>query len=107
MRAEEESGRYRLGWRGGKAVADWRVMVTLSNAGARLVAMTWFEHTLSLVHNPQHPCMHADPRFPDLAPGERAAIEGEILFFEGTLAEFEALLLGSWRKLRGGGLCHE
>lgn len=34
--------------------------------------------------NPPCPCIHADPRFPDLAPGERAAVRGSVFFLEGT-----------------------
>ena len=83
-----EMGRFRLGWRGGPAAADLPVMVTTSNQGKRLVAMTWYDDTYSLISNPEHPCMHADPFFPDLEAGQRAKIRGEILFFEGTVDQF-------------------
>jgi hypothetical protein len=33
--------------------------------------------------NPPCPCMHADPVFPDLAPGTSATVRGRIFFFEG------------------------
>ena len=89
MEAKEDSGTYRIGWRSGPKAADLPVIVAVSNTAPRLVAMTWGEHTYSLVGNPNHPCMHADPRFPDLAPGESATIRGELVFFEGTLDEFE------------------
>lgn len=82
---------YRVGWRwSGKPMADLPVMVTMSTRGDRLVAMTWHEHTISLVSNPNHPCMHADPRFPDLAPGAEASITGHLIFFEGALKDFDA-----------------
>ncbi len=84
-----ETGAYRVGWRSGPAVADLPLIVTLSNRGDRLVAMTWHEDTYSLIGNPDHPCMHADPCFKDLEPGESASISGRIVFFEGSLAEFE------------------
>lgn len=84
----EETGRYRLGWRGGPKIADWPVLVTLSSQAERLVAMTWHNHTRSLIGNPRHPCMHADPCFPDLPIGERAEISGELIFFEGSLEDF-------------------
>lgn len=84
------SGPYRVGWRkSGKLLADWPVLVTVSNQAERLVAMSWQKHTLSMVSNPNHPCMHADPQFKDLEPGERASIRGKIVFFEGKLAEFD------------------
>jgi acetyl esterase/lipase len=87
--SDYKSGRFRVGWRAGPASADLPVMVTLSNAQQRLVALTWYDNTYSLVSNPQHPCMHADPFFPDLEPGQRVEIRGELLFFEGTIEQFE------------------
>jgi hypothetical protein len=84
------SAPYRLGWRtSGKRLADWPVMATISNTADRLVAMTWHKDTLSMVSNPMHPCMHADPQFKDLQPGESSAVHGKILFFEGKLADFD------------------
>lgn len=80
---------YRVGWRhSGAPIADLPVMVTLSSAAQRLVAMTWHTDTLSLVANPMHPCFHADPKFKDLEPGESAAIHGHLIFFEGHLEDF-------------------
>ncbi len=87
---ESEPAPYRVGWRAkGRPIADRPALVTLSNQSQRLVAMTWHKDTLSLIANPNHPCMHADPQFKDLAPGERASIRGHILFFEGALSEFD------------------
>lgn len=98
-RRAPELGRYRQGFRGtGPKVADLPVLATLSTSGDRLLAMTWYEATLSLGSNPQHPCMHADPGFPDLAPGGRETIRGELIFFEGSLTQFEA-----WFRARGAG----
>lgn len=86
---EQEAAPFRVGWRrSGKRVADLPVMVTVSNQAERLVAMSWHAATLSLVGNPRHPCMHADPQFPDLAPGRSATVRGHLLFFEGKLADF-------------------
>lgn len=88
---KERDAPYRVGWRTrGKRVADLPVAVVKSNKAERLLAMTWFGDTLSMVSNPNHPCIHADPRFPDLAPGEKASIRGKLVFFEGKLAEFDA-----------------
>ena len=84
-----KSGRFRLGWRAGPAAADLPVMVTVSNTGQRLTAFSWYDSTYSLVTNAEHPCMHADPFFGDLEPGQRAEIRGELLFFEGTIEQFE------------------
>lgn len=92
------SGRYRLGWRGGAEITDLPVLVTVSEQESRMVGMTWHEHTCSLIGNPLHPCMHADPFFPDLEPGQKARIQGELLFFEGSLASFE-----KWFRQRSTG----
>lgn len=87
---KEGSSPYRVGWRSrGKPVADWPVMVTRSNLAERWVGMTWGQHTLSLIGNPNHPCLHADPKFKDLEPGEAATIKGTLFFFEGKLADFD------------------
>ena len=91
-----ESGKYRLGFRGmGPAVADLPVFVTRSNVTDHLAAMTWYESSASIMSNPKHPCMHVDPVFPDLAPQQRQTILGELLFFKGSLEQFEA-----WFKQR-------
>jgi len=85
----EEKGTVGLGWRTHKdRKADVPMMVTVSNQTERLVAMTWLDATLSLVQNPKHPCMHADPQFRDLAPGEDQAVRGRLVFFEGPLNDF-------------------
>ena len=90
-RREGGNGKYGVGWRSRKnPIADLPVAVVLSNQGERLVAMTWLDDTLSMVGNPAHPCIHADPRFPDLPPGKAASIRGKLIFFEGPLAEFKA-----------------
>jgi len=86
---QEGDGKYGIGWRTkGKKVADLPWVVTQSNRGQRFVAMTWFDDTLSMVSNPNHPCMHADPKFENLNPGEERSIRGKIAFFEGDLQDF-------------------
>jgi len=87
----KEQGRFRLGWRAGPAVADLPVMVTVSDRLDHLIAMTWYDDTYSLVCNPEHPCMHADPAFTDILPGQHRTIRGELIFFEGTLEQFGEL----------------
>lgn len=89
---ESKPAPYRVGWRrSGRAVADLPVIVTVSNQAERLVAMTWHDDTLSLIGNPRHPCMHADPRLRDLEPGQGASIRGHISFFQGKLQDFDWL----------------
>jgi hypothetical protein len=84
-------GRYGVGWRTrNKRFADLPVIVTLSNAGDRLFAMSWGKDTLSMVSNPNHPCAHADPTFADLEPGATGRVRGRLAFFEGRLEDFRA-----------------
>ena len=86
------SAAYRVGWRTkGKLMADLPVLATVSNQAERLVAMTWYKDTCSMIGNPHHPCMHADPQFKDLHSGESASIHGKLIFFEGKLADFDYL----------------
>ncbi len=85
LEGEGEEGSVSLGWRGGPKRADLPMMVARSNQAERWVAMTWHEHTNSLVGNPGHPCFHADPFFEDLEPGEEATIRGTLLFGRGAL----------------------
>ena len=94
------SGRYLLGWRSGPASADLPVMVTRARPERtdmppvkRMTGITWDKSTFSLVTNPQHPCMHADPFFPDLQPGRRAEIHGRLLFYEGDIENFGRVFL--------------
>lgn len=74
-------------------------------------ALTWYENTYSLICNPDHPCFHADPFFPDIQPPRRAQIHGELLFFEGTLDQFtdwfEKRLHNVTKASEASGLNHE
>lgn len=90
MARDDIGAPYRVGWRrSGKAVADLPVAVVVSNRADRIMAMSWGPDTLSLVGNPNHPCIHADPQFPDLAPGETGIVRGRLVFFEGPLEAFK------------------
>lgn len=89
---QQARGQYRLGWRSGPPLADLPIAVTTSSAAERLMAFTWLADTLSIVHNPHHPCVHADPMFPDLPPGRSATIRGKLIFFEGSLRDFDQAL---------------
>lgn len=89
QKTRTEKGSYHLGWRGGPLSADLPVIAAISNSAERLLAMTWGNHTYSLVGNPNHPCMHADPSLPDLNRGDRACVEGQIVFHEGSLDSLE------------------
>ena len=85
-----EGAAYRVGWRrSGKLVCDKPLLATVSNQAKRLVAMTWFTDTLSMVNNRNHPCMHADPIFEDLAPEQSQTVHGKLIFFEGPIDEFD------------------
>ncbi len=83
---------FRVGWlKGGKLVSDLPVVVTKSKTENHLLGFTWFDDTFSFVGNPEHPCVHADPIFDNLTPGESQTINGELIFFEGSIEEFEIM----------------
>lgn len=89
MNLQEMDAPYRVGWRTrGRRLADLPIVLTLSNQEKRFFAFTWGKSTLALVGNPNHPCVHADPCFPDLEPGQEAQIRGVICFVEGNIEEF-------------------
>lgn len=80
LQPTNEDGTYRVGWRGGKRVADAPVIVCQAADAAHWIAMTWYTQTFNLTGNSNHPCLHADPFFPDLKPGDRALVRGAIFF---------------------------
>ena len=86
---EELVNGFRVGWLAGTPIADLPVIVVKSNQENRLLALTWFEDTFSFIGNEAHPCVHADPVMRDLQPEESQTINGELIFFEGSLEEFE------------------
>jgi len=99
---EAAGGRFRLGWRQGPRVADLPVVAVRSNQAERWLAMTWFDRTFALIGNPRHPCVHADPALPDLAPGDGAEARGELIFFEGALADLETAFRRRWAAAAAG-----
>ena len=88
---EDLQSNYYVGWRGGPKVADLPVIIALSEVENHLVALTWFDNTYSIIGNENHPCFHADPFFPDIKPGQKHTITGELIFFEGSVKEFEKM----------------
>jgi hypothetical protein len=50
--------------------------------------------------NPKCPCLHADPRFPDCAPGDTQRIRGCLWFYQGEDLKTELRRLddSGWRK---------
>lgn len=48
--------------------------------------------------NEKCPCFHSDPKFPDLEPGQEAALKGRLWFYEGTdiEAEFARIKQTDW-----------
>ena len=48
--------------------------------------------------NKRVPCMHSDPVFPDLAPGQEARLRGRLWFYQGDDLEGELeRRLGEWK----------
>lgn len=73
-------GEYWVGWPRGEVWSDVPAMAVRSGDGKRFMAMTWGRSTYRLTGNAAHPCLHADPVFPDLAPGRSASIRGALIF---------------------------
>ncbi|MEW6307123.1 MAG: hypothetical protein AB1705_26970 [Verrucomicrobiota bacterium] len=50
--------------------------------------------------NPPVPCLHSDPKFPDLKPGETGRLRGWLSFYEGTdlEAELKRIEATGWSK---------
>ena len=53
-----------------------------SDDGKRWIA-TVFEHPKKIWQNPPCPCIHSDPSWPDLAPGQEAVVRGRVFYWEG------------------------
>lgn len=65
-----------------------------SNDGRHWIITAW-DHCDRVWANPPVPCLHSDPKFPDLAPGETARIKGWLWFYDGTDVEKELAALKS------------
>lgn len=67
-------------------------------AGRRWVITAW-EPPHRAWANPPVPCIHADPQFPDCAPGETVRVRGWLSFFAGAdvAAEFTRIEGAGWR----------
>jgi len=90
LASEVKTGRWRLGWRSGLPSCDVPLIATESGDGRRWLLTEWGDATYALTGNPDHPCMHADPDWPDLEPGQQAEIAGRLYLHDGTLDEFLA-----------------
>ena len=58
-----------------------------SEDGRRWIGTVW--ERSKPWQNPPCPCIHSDPVFPDLKPGEEATVRGTIYFYEGADGEAE------------------
>ena len=58
------------------------VTVVRSEDGTRAILIA-FQGIDRCWGNDKCPCAHADPSFPDTAPGDRHAVQGRIWFYEG------------------------
>jgi len=69
-----------------------------SSDGKRWIVSAW-EPIHRTWANPPVPCLHADPKFPDCAPGETKRLRGWLSFYEGTdiEAEFRRIDGIGWR----------
>ena len=92
-------GGFGVGWLvGPKNVSDLPLIITKSKVDGHLLGLTWFEDTYAFIGNEAHPCVHADPSIGNMKLGVKETINGEIIFFEGTMDEFEASFRKTWKK---------
>ena len=90
---------YNVGWLNEAVlVSDMPVVIVKSKVEGHWFALTWFDDTRSFIGNQNHPCVHADPIYDDLKPGESQTINGELIFFEGTLDEFDVMFKERMKK---------
>lgn len=70
-----------------------------SNDGKRWIITGWWPIHRAWA-NPPVPCLHADPKFPDCAPGQTVEARGLISFYEGTEieSEFKRLDALNWKQ---------
>jgi hypothetical protein len=93
--------KYAVGWGGSShKVSDLPVIVAISKEQNRLIAYTWWHNTGALWGNAFHPSFNADPFIPDLASGQEYTVKGSIIFFEGTLPQFETYFRDELSKKR-------
>jgi hypothetical protein len=77
---------------------DLALSVVTSTDGNRKI-IVWWTPGKSMIANAFIPCMHADPYFGTLKPGEQAYAEGIILFTEGDIDPVVAFLKLKERKV--------
>lgn len=82
---EDFPGRFPIGDGSRRVGSPLPLVVARGVDGKRMIVMTWFDDTHSLTGNPVHPCIHAHAAGGDLEPGETKAMEGSLLFLEGSL----------------------
>lgn len=68
-----------------------------SDDGKRWIISAW-EPCHRPWANPPVPCLHSDPKFPDLKPGETGRLRGWLSFYEGddVQAEFRRIAANGW-----------
>ncbi|MBN2138855.1 MAG: hypothetical protein JW720_13690 [Sedimentisphaerales bacterium] len=70
-----------------------------SSDGKRWIITAW-QGCYNPWANEQCPCFHSDPKFEDLAPGQKATLKGRLWFYEGEdiEAEFARIEATDWRQ---------
>jgi len=83
----------------GKRVEQKPYVACRSTDAQRWLITAW-ESCGRIWANPQVPCIHSDPRFPDCAAGETRRLRGWLSFYEGddVQAELRRIEATGWRK---------
>jgi hypothetical protein len=83
----------------GERVEQKPYVACRSADGERWLITAW-EPCGRIWANPQVPCIHSDPRFPDCGPGQTQRLRGWLSFYEGgdVQAELRRIEATGWRK---------
>lgn len=73
---------------------DNGLILTLTESRQQGVVL-WFDPASEVFQNSDEPnmCIHSDPYFGDLEPGASNQVQGRLILFDGSLAEFESIYL--------------
>lgn len=98
--SNEDGGKFHIGWREGLKGTDLPVIICKSTESEKLIGVSWFDDTYSLISNGIEPSIHADPFFDDLLPGARSEIKGEIFFYEGKITNFKDVFIARYEEMK-------
>ena len=82
-----------------KELSDLPFVIRKSRLGHKYIGVAWTRPGFG-VANRMHPCIHVNPIFPEIPPGQSIEANGWIAFGEGTLSEFKDQQKKELRRIR-------